>query len=186
MALNRHVARQLRGRNRQVVGHEPSGHAAHFPRSGNEETRSCVSARHSNFSTRAGISGISQRTARCQRGYKKGFTASSFLTPLEPSVISSSGETTARSTQAPAAAKLRLLSVDMDPARNTVEAPAKDSAPVTTGTSSAAPTSPTTSGLRGAAQLQADVTGAQASATSADAELLARSEERRVGKECRL
>ena len=61
----------------------------------------------------------------------------------------------------------------MDPARNTVEALAQDSAPVITGTSSAAPTSPTTSGLRGAAQPQANVTGAQASATSADAELLA-------------
>ena len=61
----------------------------------------------------------------------------------------------------------------MDPARNDTESPAQDSTPVITGTSSAAPTSPTTSGLRGAAQLQADVTGAQASATSADAELLA-------------
>ena len=174
MALNRPVARQLRGWNRQVVGHEPSGHAAHFPRSGNEEMRSCVSARRSNFSTRGGISGISQRTVRCQRGYKKGFTASSFLTPLEPSVISSSGESTAPSTQAPAAAKPFLLTVDMDPARIAVEAPAQGSAPVgavSAPPSTAAPSTPT-SGLRGVAQPQAGATGAQASATSADAELL--------------
>ena len=136
--------------------------------------RSCISQR-SNFSTRGGIPGISQRTVRYQRGYKEGFTASSFLTPLEPPVTSSSsGETSVHSTQAPAEAKLCLFAVDMDPTRNTVEAPAQDSAlvgAVSAPPSTAVPSAPT-SGLRGAAQLQAGAIDTQASATPADAELL--------------
>ena len=64
----------------------------------------------------------------------------------------------------------------MDSARNVAESSAQDLAPVVctiTPSPTAAPTSPTTSDLRGAAQLQANVAGAQASATPPDAELLA-------------
>ena len=64
----------------------------------------------------------------------------------------------------------------MEPARNIAESSAQDlvpAVPVVTPAPTATPTSPMTSDLQGAAQLQANVVGAQASTAPPDAELLA-------------